>query len=101
MRKILPVVAALALLLTACGPSQVDFRKADLKGESACVHFGPEGTDGGSPVAALNRQKAAEHAAQASTEAIRALVETDASGKPVINDAKAFRAACKKAGQDY
>lgn len=101
MRKLLPALAALALLLTACGPSQVDFRKADMNGETACIHFGPEGEDGGSSVTALNREKAAEHASQAKTEALRTLVETDANGKPVINDAKAFRAACEKAGQNY
>ncbi|GAA4376391.1 hypothetical protein [Paeniglutamicibacter cryotolerans] len=101
MRKLLPALAALALMLTACGPSQVDFRKADLNGETACIHFGPEGADGSSSVTALNREKAAEHASKASTEALRALVEADAKGNPVINDAHAFRLACEEAGHNY
>lgn len=101
MKKILPVLATLVLVLSACaGPSVDELRQLDPEGHTACVHFGgglvdPEG------IGATNMQKAADHGAKASTEQISAAVAADESGDPRIIDLSAFQEACEGQGFDF
>lgn len=101
MRRSLPAVVVLGLLLSACGgPNADEFRQRDLQGNTACIHFASGSTDNGS-VGTTNLGKAAEHGAASSTESIRQAVDTDASGAPVITDPKAFKAACEAQGMKF
>lgn len=101
MRRTLPVLFALGLLLSACGgPNADEFRQRDLQGNTACIHFASGYTDDGS-VGATNLSKAAEHGAASSTEAIRHAVDSDASGVPVITDGETFKAACEAQGMTF
>jgi len=101
VKKILPVLATLALALTACGgPSIEELREQDPQGHTACVHFGggmvdPEG------MGATNMAKAAEHGAKATTGEISAAVATDDAGTPKITDLEAFQEACEGQGFDF
>lgn len=101
MKKILPLLAVLALVLSSCtGPSIDELREQDPEGYTACIHFGgglisPEGAG------ALNMKKAAEHGAAASTTEISAAVATDESGAPKITDLEAFQKACEAQGFDF
>ena len=101
MRKLLPVMAILGLALSSCAASNTDeFRKRDLQGDTACIHFGSGFTDSGS-VGRTNMVKAAEHGAASATEVIRSAVATDAAGKPVIIDLEAFKRACEAQGMSF
>ncbi len=98
MKKLLPVLAAATLMLTACsGPSAEEFRTNDAQGNTACIHFGSGYGDTGN-LGATNMAKAAEHGAQAATEQIRAAVDTDAAGSAVITNKEAFKKACESQG---
>ncbi|MFJ6417224.1 hypothetical protein [Paeniglutamicibacter sp. NPDC091659] len=101
MRKLLPVLAILGLALSACAGSGADeFRQRDVQGNTACIHFGSGYTDNGS-VGRTNMDKAAEHGAASSTEAIRNAVAADVAGKPVITDLEAFKRACEAQGMSF
>ena len=101
MRRILPVLFVLGLLLSACGgPSADEFRQRDVQGNTACIHFASGYTDNGS-VGMTNLGKAAEHGAASSTEVIRNAVATDASGAPVITDMETFKAVCEAQGMTF
>ncbi|MDO5742861.1 MAG: hypothetical protein Q4P23_00220 [Micrococcaceae bacterium] len=98
MKRVLPMVAAAALMLTACGgPSADEFRQDDSQGNTACLHFGSGYEDGGN-VARTNMAKAAVHGAAASTDEIRVAVSVDQAGTPVITDREAFKQACEAQG---
>lgn len=100
-KRLLPVFAVAALLLSACaGPSADEFRQRDSEGNTACIHFGSGYLDEGS-LGRANMAKAAEHGAASSTELIRAAVSADASGVPVIPDKERFKSACEAQGMSF
>ena len=101
MRKMIPAVVALGMILSACtGPSADEFRQHDVQGNTACIHFGSGDADGGN-VGRTNMIKAAEHGASSATEAIRNAVDTDEAGRPVITDPAEFKRACEAQGMSF
>ncbi|WP_313811063.1 hypothetical protein [Glutamicibacter sp.] len=101
MKKILPIFMVMGLALTACaGPNPDDLRQSDPNGHTACMHYGGSLTAPGD-LGATNLKKAAESGSQASTEAIRNAVSTDAQSQPEITDSQAFAKACESQGFDF
>lgn len=101
MKKTLPILAIIALSLSACaGPNPDDLRQSDPDGHTACMHYGGSLTAPGD-MGATNKKKAAEHGSTASTAAIREAVSTTTDGQPEITDAEAFAQACEAQGFDF
>lgn len=101
MKKTLPILAVIALSLSACsGPNPDDLRQSDPDGHTACMHYGGSLT-APADMGATNKKKAAEHGSTASTAAIRDAVSTNAEGQPEITDAEAFTKACEAQGFDF